>query len=142
MIAYGRSKTANALLAAEFDKRHRRRGVAACSVVPGAIRTELGRHMSAELMEKLWESPKADAAARGKPLLEFKTVEQGARTAVWAAAVADGELTGGKYCENCQVAEIMDSDVLDANGVRSYALDPVNAANLWTKSEKLVGERF
>ena len=72
MIAYGRSKTVNALFAAEFDKRHRRRGVAACSLMPGAIRTELGRHMSAEIMEKLWEDLKAGAAATGKPLLEFR----------------------------------------------------------------------
>ena len=68
--------------------------------------------------------------------------EQGAATAVWAAGVANGELIGGKYCENWQLAEIIDGDVFDANGVRSYALDPGNAANLWTKSEKLVGERF
>jgi NAD(P)-dependent dehydrogenase (short-subunit alcohol dehydrogenase family) len=42
-IAYGRSKTANALFAVEFDRRHRDRGVRACAVMPGVINMELGR---------------------------------------------------------------------------------------------------
>ena len=45
-VAYGRSKTANVLFAVEFDRRHRARGVRATAVHPGAIRTELSRHMS------------------------------------------------------------------------------------------------
>ncbi|MFB2554061.1 SDR family NAD(P)-dependent oxidoreductase, partial [Ensifer soli] len=45
-VAYGRSKTANILFAVEFDRRHRARGVRACAIMPGGIRTELGRHMT------------------------------------------------------------------------------------------------
>jgi NAD(P)-dependent dehydrogenase (short-subunit alcohol dehydrogenase family) len=44
-MSYGRSKTANILFAAEFDRRHRSRGVRAAAVHPGAIQTELGRHL-------------------------------------------------------------------------------------------------
>src|SRR6476646_2094865 len=44
-VAYGRSKTANALFAVAFDKRHRDSGVRAAAVHPGGIRTELGRYM-------------------------------------------------------------------------------------------------
>ncbi|AFH62870.1 hypothetical protein B2K_19485 [Paenibacillus mucilaginosus K02] len=37
-IAYGRSKTATTLFAAEFVKRHRNRGIRAVSVMPKAER--------------------------------------------------------------------------------------------------------
>src|SRR5271168_660667 len=52
-IAYGRSKTANVLFAVEFDRRHRARGVRATAVHPGGIQTELGRHMTPAVLEKL-----------------------------------------------------------------------------------------
>ena len=41
-VAYGRSKTANALFAVAFDRRHAADGVHAYSVHPGGIHTELG----------------------------------------------------------------------------------------------------
>src|ERR1700688_2629753 len=44
-IAYGKSKTANILFAVAFDKRHRDRGVRAAAVHPGAVQTELDRHL-------------------------------------------------------------------------------------------------
>jgi len=50
---------------------------------------------------------------------------------------------GGRYCEDCHVAEIVPADVSPvAPGVRSYALDPANAKALWEISEQLVGEKF
>src|ERR1700749_4234017 len=51
-IAYGRSKTANSLFAVGFDKRHRKRGIRATAVHPGAIETELARHMEPGALEK------------------------------------------------------------------------------------------
>jgi hypothetical protein len=51
-----------------------------------------------------------ETALSGAPPLEFKSVEQGAATPVWAAMVADGDLIGGHYCENCAVAPIADGD--------------------------------
>src|SRR3954463_12295071 len=47
-IAYGRAKTANALFANEPDRRHRSDGLHAWSVHPGAIITDLGRHLTEE----------------------------------------------------------------------------------------------
>src|SRR5258707_5341914 len=44
-VAYGRSKTANALFSVAFDKRHRDSGLPAAAVHPGGVRTELGRYM-------------------------------------------------------------------------------------------------
>ena len=48
--AYGRSKTANILFAVEFDRRHKADGVRATAVHPGGIQTELGRHMTPEVI--------------------------------------------------------------------------------------------
>ena len=53
MVAYGRSKTANILFAVEFDRRHRARGVRATALHPGGIKTELGRHMQADELDKM-----------------------------------------------------------------------------------------
>ena len=45
-IGYGRAKTANVLFAVGFQARYGAAGVQAYAVHPGAIRTELGRHMA------------------------------------------------------------------------------------------------
>jgi NAD(P)-dependent dehydrogenase (short-subunit alcohol dehydrogenase family) len=134
--AYGRSKTANILFAVEFDRRHRDQGIRAVAVHPGGIRTELTRHLTPEVMQKVAERR---AAASSVP--KEKTVPQGAATALWAGVVADAAEVGGRYCENCHVAEIKD-DPESYGGVYSYALDPERAKALWAKSEELVGEHF
>lgn len=139
-VAYGRSKTANALFAVEFDRRHRDRGVRACAVMPGVISTELVRHMTPEQLEAVTASLQKEAKSSGGPPLEFKTLEQGAATSVWAAMVADADLVGGRYCENCSVASIADDGGF-RDGVRSYALDGRSASALWEMSERLVTGR-
>jgi len=140
-IAYGRSKTANILFAVEFDRRHRARGVRATAVHPGGIRTELDRHMEEETLNALIASINEAQAAAGEPPFRYKTVPQGAATSVWAGLVADADLVGGRYCEDCHVAEIQDGEGI-RGGVRPYALDPERAKALWAKSEEMVGERF
>jgi NAD(P)-dependent dehydrogenase (short-subunit alcohol dehydrogenase family) len=143
MIAYGRSKTANILFAAEFDSRHKTRGVRATAVHPGGIRTELGRHMEPDELDRLVAQINAQLAADGQPPFQWKTIPQGAATSVWAAFVAPSENVGGRYCENCRVAEIIEGPVSPVSpGVRPYALDPQRAKALWAKSEEMVGERF
>lgn len=140
-IGYGRSKTANILFAVEFDRRHRDRGVRATAVHPGGIQTELGRHMDEGQMAALVASINETAAKAGTPAFEFKTIPQGAATSVWAAVVADSAEVGGKYCEDCHVAELQEGEGI-RSGVRPYALDAEHAKALWAKSEELVGERF
>ena len=142
-IAYGRSKTANALFAVEFDRRHQDRGVRAASVHPGVIQTELGRHMTPEVMQQMAQLSGAPA---GQPMdlssVQWKTIPQGAATSVWAGVVAATEEIGGRFCEDCHVAETVDSADLRRGGVRAYAQDPARAQALWAKSEEMVGERF
>lgn len=139
-IAYGRSKTANVLFAVAFDRRHRASGIRATAVHPGGIRTELGRHLTPEAMTALVEQLDAAQRAAGQPSFEFKTIPQGAATSVWAAAVADVDAIGGRYCEDCQVAAIQDGDGI-RGGVRPYALDPDRAEALWALSETMVACR-
>jgi NAD(P)-dependent dehydrogenase (short-subunit alcohol dehydrogenase family) len=139
-IAYGRSKTANVLFAVEFDRRHKARGVRAAAVHPGGIRTELSRHLTPEALEKLIVEINA-RQPKGAAPFSYKSIPQGAATSVWAACVADAEAIGGRYCEDCHVAEIASAPGIRA-GVQPYALDPQRAQALWQKSEEMVGERF
>jgi len=132
-VAYGRSKTANILFSVGLDRRLGKRGVRAAAVHPGGIQTELGRHLTPELIAQLMPA--------GPSTFKFKTIPQGAATQVWTAVVAPAAHVGGKYCEDCHVAELT-NDPNVRNGVRGYALDPARADALWAKSEQLVGERF
>jgi NAD(P)-dependent dehydrogenase (short-subunit alcohol dehydrogenase family) len=139
--AYGRSKTANALFAVEFDRRHKTRGVRAVSVHPGVIQTELGRHLGDEKTEELRQGMSKSQQDAGLAAIEWKTVHQGAATSLWAGVRAPAEEVAGSYCEDCHVAAIDDRD-FPMSGVRSYVLDTEHASALWTKSEEWVGERF
>lgn len=141
--AYAASKTAVTLFAVEFDRRHRARGLRAVAVHPGAIMgTGLGQHFrpeDADLGHRLLE----DYTRRfSRPPL-FKTVEQGAAAAVWAATKAPVSDVGGKYCEDCAVSPVIDEAGNPlAPGVSRYAIDPVRATQLWALSEGLVGEAY
>ncbi|HEY6598772.1 MAG TPA: SDR family NAD(P)-dependent oxidoreductase [Pseudomonadales bacterium] len=132
-VAYGRSKTANVLYAAALDRRLKGRGIRATAVHPGGIMTELGRHLTPELIAQIMPA--------GRETFKFKSIPQGAATSVWSAAVAPADSVGGRYCEDCHVAEVT-NDPNSRTGVRSYALDQTRADALWAKSEKMVGENF
>jgi NAD(P)-dependent dehydrogenase (short-subunit alcohol dehydrogenase family) len=133
-LAYGRSKTANILFAVELDRRLRDRGVRATALHPGGIHTELGRHLDEAAIEAMMKH-------RGDRPLSFKSIPAGAATSVWAAAVADPDATGGRYCEDCGVSEVTES-ASSATGVYPYALDGERARQLWSLSEQMVGETF
>lgn len=143
-VAYGRSKTANVLFAVEFDRRHKQRGIHATAVHPGGIKTELTRHMDEAVLQQRIDEINEQAKAAGKPPFQWKTIEQGAATTVWAAAVASADEVGGRYCEDCHVGERVAVEEISvmSGGVRPYALDAERAKALWAKSEEMVGERF
>jgi NAD(P)-dependent dehydrogenase (short-subunit alcohol dehydrogenase family) len=141
--AYGRSKTANILFAVEFDRRHKGDGVRATAVHPGGIQTELGRYMTPEVTEAMIKSINESNTASGSAPFAWKTVPQGAATSVWAGVKASADSVGGRYCEDCHVAQIVETEAVDLRGgVRAYALDGQHAKALWAKSEEMVGERF
>ncbi len=129
-IAYGQSKTANVLHAVALDVRLRQRGVRALAIHPGAIMTELGRHLQAEDLELLNAMSPSGA-------LEFKSVGAGAATQVFAATAPELDGSGGVYLEDCHVAATNSGDGME--GVRPYAIDGANAERLWQLSESLLG---
>lgn len=133
-VAYGRSKTANILFSVALDRRLQSRAIRASAVHPGVIQTELGRHMTPEMIARI-------TSGSGAATFVFKTVPQGAATSVWAGFRAAAEDVGGRYCEDCHVAAITD-DATARSGVRAYALDPDRAEALWSISESMVGESF
>jgi NAD(P)-dependent dehydrogenase (short-subunit alcohol dehydrogenase family) len=131
--SYGQSKTANALFSVGLDKRLQEKGVRSFAVHPGMIMTELSRHMDPADMEAILRG-------RDPADLQFKTVEQGSATSIWAATSPSLEGRGGLYLEDCHIAEPA-SDEGDA-GVESYAVDPDIADTLWQMSEEMVGQSF
>lgn len=137
--AYGRSKTAGVLFAVELDRRAQKHGIRAIAVHPGSIRTELQRHYSEDEQEAMVASINEANRKAARPPFRYKDVHQGAATSLWAAVVAPAELAGGHYCEDCHVAEVIDVEGL-REGVRSYAVDPIQARALWQKAEELTGE--
>ena len=131
--AYGQSKTANVLFAVHLDTLAQERGVRAFAVHPGVILTNLGRYMTRQ--DQLDIGLVDDAGNVIYP--GIKTVEQGAATQVWAATSAQLAGMGGVYCEDCDIAEPAVAE--ESVGVRDYAIDPEQAARLWSLSARLTG---
>lgn len=142
-VAYGQSKTANALFALALDERGAPHGVHAYSVHPGRIITDLARYMSREELQRM-----GGLDAQGRPIadlsLGMKNPEQGAATSIWAATSPLLNDMGGVYCEDCNIAALMPDDAVTAagsgalsSGVRRWATDPAAARKLWLLSEEL-----
>jgi NAD(P)-dependent dehydrogenase (short-subunit alcohol dehydrogenase family) len=135
-VAYGQSKTANALFALALDERGARSGVRAFAVHPGAIlETDLARSLSPEEMGAAIE------AARKVPA-GFKSVAEGAATSVWCATSRQLDGLGGVYCEDCDIAIPVPADSRELRGVRPWARDPEVAERLWRASEEWTGARL
>lgn len=135
-LAYGQSKTANALFAVHLDRLGRSSGVRAFSLHPGAIFTPLQRHLSREEMIALgWMD------ANDQPLIPLKSPEQGAATQVWAATSPLLDGLGGLYCEDCDVAVLGEETDTSQSfvGVKRHAVDAREAERLWTLSAELTG---
>ncbi|TDQ10229.1 SDR family NAD(P)-dependent oxidoreductase [Pedobacter metabolipauper] len=151
MLGYGQSKTANILLSVGIDKRGKSDNIRAFSLHPGSIvSTELGRNFSKEQLQAF-----GVIDAEGNPVIDpfkqLKTVEQGASTQVWCATNPKLNEIGGVYCENTEVANVVDTskginwasdDSTRQLGVMPYAIDPHNADRLWNLSEELTGVKF
>jgi NAD(P)-dependent dehydrogenase (short-subunit alcohol dehydrogenase family) len=127
--SYGQSKTANILFTRELDRRFAGAGVHAYAVHPGMIATELGRHMTRDDRHALAEKFKASPTGTAP---QYKTVEQGAATSVWAATAPGLDAHGGAYLAD---AEVSDDDA-------PWTRDADAAERLWALSEELVGQPF
>ena len=135
-LAYGQAKTANSLFAVQLDDLAAAHGVRAFAVHPGGIMTELQRHLPREEMIAAgWMTEDGTVNSR------FKTPEQGAATATWAATSPMLDGRGGVYLEDCDIAEptVTDSPTARIAGVNPHAIDAEAAARLWALSAELTG---
>ncbi|WP_116950167.1 SDR family NAD(P)-dependent oxidoreductase [Jiangella endophytica] len=134
-LAYGQAKTANVLFAVRLDALGKDAGVRAFALHPGGILTPLQRHLPKEEMVGYgWIDED------GTPLNQtFKTPAQGAATQVFAATSPQLDGLGGLYLEDCDVAGPASGDGPEATGVKDYAVDPEQAARLWSLSASLTG---
>ncbi|RYY37917.1 MAG: SDR family NAD(P)-dependent oxidoreductase [Sphingobacteriaceae bacterium] len=124
-VAYGQSKSAVILFAVAANKRWAKDGISVNALNPGAIATNLQRHVGGQL--------------KTPPELQ-KNPEQGAATSVLLATSPLLTNNGGHYFENCNEAEVVSKRPADYHGVASYAIDITNADRLWDVSMKLVGQ--
>jgi NAD(P)-dependent dehydrogenase (short-subunit alcohol dehydrogenase family) len=133
MLAYGQSKTANALFAVEAARRWADDGITANAVHPGAVmETNLARDLDPDVL----------AAAIETAGYEYKTREQGAATSVLVATSPLLEGVSGRYFADCNEAPVVDSTFTGPPrgfGVAPYALDSDNARRLWEVSLDLTG---
>jgi NAD(P)-dependent dehydrogenase (short-subunit alcohol dehydrogenase family) len=131
-IAYGQSKAANVWMANYIDRAYGSKGVHGLSLGPGGIWTGLQQDISPELVEK-WRN-------ETETMRRMQTPEQGAATSVWAAVGKVWEGKGGKYLNNCAVAE--PAETLDDTmglGYASHAYDEEGEDRLWKLSAELTG---
>ncbi|KAF2446505.1 putative short-chain dehydrogenase/reductase [Karstenula rhodostoma CBS 690.94] len=136
-LAYGQSKTANALMANEIERRYSAQGLHAWSVHPGAIfETALSRHQeggAAGLQERM-------DAEDGEVQRMYKNTGQGAATQVWAAVGTALEGRGGLYLEDMQVSWVADrAKTVAWGGHEAYLYDEGLAERLWRDSLEMVG---
>ncbi|KAJ7101830.1 hypothetical protein C8R43DRAFT_242219 [Mycena crocata] len=133
MGAYILAKAANVLFGIELSNRSKG-AVLGYSLHPGTVFTNMSQK------DEMQDGLKAMGVLGpdGQPNLqnpnfEWKSIEQGAATTV--AAAFDPRITGqpGAYLEDSVVAN---------DKVAAYASDAANAAQLWTTTEKVIGETF
>ncbi|MFD0024854.1 SDR family NAD(P)-dependent oxidoreductase [Streptomyces sp. NPDC058382] len=133
-LAYAQSKTANALFALHLDRLGAASGLHAFAVHPGSILTPLQRHVPRDEWPALgW------VTADDRPADGFKSPQQGAATAVWAATSPLLDAHGGAYCQDCDVADPAGTEDMLAGGVKPWATDARDAARLWELSAELTG---
>jgi NAD(P)-dependent dehydrogenase (short-subunit alcohol dehydrogenase family) len=126
-LAYGQSKTANVLFAVEVAQRWGHEGITANALMPGAIRTNLQRHVSEAELDRLRAQVGGTASA-----VAWKTPEQGAATSLLVATSPMLDGVSGRYFEDC--AEAMPGEPGGRRGVAPYAVDPELARRLWDVS--------
>ena len=135
--AYGQAKSANSLFAIHLDTLGAPHGIRAFAVHPGGIVTPLQRHLTMEEQIAMgWIDKDGNVDPR------FKSVEQGAATSVWCATSPMLDGNGGVYCEDCDIAPLWVEGMSVNIGVRTHAIDPDAAAQLWTASEAMTGLTF
>ncbi|MGY4384687.1 NAD(P)-dependent dehydrogenase (short-subunit alcohol dehydrogenase family) [Pedobacter sp. UYP24] len=122
LLSYGQAKTATVLFAVGATERWRKDGITVNALNPGAILTNLQKHVGGKL--------------RSAPELH-KTTPQGAATSILLATSPLLENISGRYFENCNEVETVTKRPDNYEGVAMYALDKENADRLWKLSTQM-----
>ncbi|KAL0932165.1 short-chain dehydrogenase reductase family [Colletotrichum truncatum] len=140
-LGYGQSKTANALTALAIAKRLGSKGLLCFGMCPGVSYTNLAAHgledqaaFSADLTEM--DNIYGNKWLFGMQDMQFKTLDQGAATHVFASFDTTINDHNGVFLSDCHIADP------DLEEVYSWATSEVDADRLWKLSEKLVGQEF
>ena len=137
-MAYGQSKTASSLIAIEFHRKMKDKGVNGYSVHPGGIITPLQRHLQKDEMIALgWMKEDGSPSDLAKNF--FKTPSQGASTTIWCATSHQLNDIGGVFCEDCDIAKRkkdVDESMQRYFGVADWAIDVDEASKLWELTDK------
>ncbi len=137
--SYAQAKSANALFANALSRRMAGFGGRAFSVHPGGIFTPLQRHLPVEEQIALgWLDKNGEPSEMAKN--GFKTPAQGCTTSLWAATSPLLNDKHGLYCEDCDVAQLMDENSPPYSCVAPHACDEDGAERLWDLSERLLAE--
>lgn len=122
--AYGQSKSANVLFSIGLNERlYTKSGILSVAVHPGAISTELGRHMDiAAAMENF---------KKFAPKMHWKNLEEGCSTTL-VAALDPNMNEKDIFLGDCQVAD----------WAPAWCTNPEKAEKLWQLSEQIVGQKF
>ncbi|MEI2785284.1 MAG: hypothetical protein V9E82_06230 [Candidatus Nanopelagicales bacterium] len=133
--AYGQSKLANLLFAAELDRRVRKAGWKLRSVAahPGFSATNL-QYAGPQVAH----NPVGKVGTRLMNLVMAQSAESGARPQLYAATMAD--VAGGDYFGPKDFFETRGAP--KRVGRTSAAKDQAVAAKLWTLSEELTGVHY
>lgn len=140
-LAYGQSKTANALTALALAEKLGSRGVLSFAMCPGVIITNLAAHglddqasFAADLTSM--DNVYGNSSLWGMADMKFKTLDQGAATHVFASFDTSIKDHNGSFLSDCHIAD------QNLEEVYSWATNKVDAERLWKLSEKLVGQEF
>ncbi|WBC13608.1 SDR family NAD(P)-dependent oxidoreductase [Micromonospora sp. WMMA1998] len=136
--AYGRSKTAEVLLAVGIARRWGGDGITANALNPGFITTNLQRHMDDETLRAFGAM---DEAGNRIEQPYYKTTAQGAATSVLLAASPLVEGVTGRYFDDNQEADVVAGGPEATGGVAAHAVDPAAADRLWEYAEAVLAGR-
>jgi NAD(P)-dependent dehydrogenase (short-subunit alcohol dehydrogenase family) len=136
--AYADSKAALCLFIVGWNARYAADHVLANAISPGAVfGTGMNQHVD-----------QADWIRHGYIFEDgtippwFKTAEQGAATAVWAAVAPELEGRGGLYLADCGIAGVTPHHKPgQPGGYAPHAFDPATAERLWAATQGWLSER-
>ncbi|KAJ7736424.1 hypothetical protein B0H16DRAFT_1573724 [Mycena metata] len=127
---YGQAKSANILAMGELARRAQGK-LNAYALHPGVIYTNMVHHP--ETLPVLQQAGVLDQNGNPTPLLQWRTIPQGAAPIVIAAFDPRLNDRSGAYLEDCQIA---------TETIAPHTSDPARAETLWKMTEAIIGEEF